>query len=65
MSIREFFIDRDEPAHLVDQLIHYMEGIVDTSAERDNRMGQFFVADFSVGGSDTLLVYVYTPFLHG
>ena len=33
MSIREFFIDRDEPAHLVDQVIHDMEGIGDTSAE--------------------------------
>ena len=54
MSIREFFIDRDEPAHLVDQVIHDMEGIGDTSAEGGNRMGQLFAAAFSVDGSAAL-----------
>ena len=39
ISIREFFVNRDELAHLVDQVIHDMEGIGDTSAEGDNRMG--------------------------
>ena len=33
-------VDRDEPAHLVDQVIHDMEVIGDTSAEGDNRMVQ-------------------------
>ena len=42
MSIFEWFIDRDEPAYLVDQVIHYMEGIGDTSDEGSNRMGQLF-----------------------
>ena len=27
MYIREFFVDRDDPAHLVDQAIHDMEGV--------------------------------------
>ena len=54
MSICEFFIDRHEPAHLVDQVIRYMEGIGDTSAEGGNRMGQLFAAAFSVDGSAAL-----------
>ena len=54
MSIREFFIDRDEPAHLVDQVIHDMEVIGDTSAEGANGMGQLLVAAFLVDGSATL-----------
>ena len=40
MYICEWFIDRDEPAHLVDQVIHDMEGIGYTSAEGANWMGQ-------------------------
>ena len=36
MSIREFFIDRDEPTYLVDQVIHDMEGIGDTHADGAN-----------------------------
>ena len=36
MSIRKLFIDRDEPAHLVDQVIHDMEEIGDRSAEGSN-----------------------------
>ena len=46
MSICEFFIDRDDLAHLVDQFIRDMEVIVYTSAEGSNGMGHFFVADF-------------------
>ena len=54
MSIREFFIDIDDPSHLVDQVIHDMEGIVDTSAEGANRTGRLFAAAFSVDGSAAL-----------
>ena len=54
MSIRELFIDRDEPAHLVDQVIHDMEGIGDTISEGANQMGQLFVAALSVNGSAAL-----------
>ena len=54
MSIREFFIDRDETAHLVDQVIHYMEGIGHASAEGANGMGQLFAAALSVDGSSAL-----------
>ena len=54
MSIREFFIDRDAPAHLVDHVIIYMEGIGNTSADGANRMGQLFAASLSVNGSAAL-----------
>ena len=54
MSIHEFFIDRDAPAHLVYQVIHDMEGIGDASAEGANGMGQLFVADLLVDGSSAL-----------
>ena len=54
MSIREFFMDRDEPAHLVDQAIHDMEGIGDTSAEGANGMDQLSAASFSVNGAAAL-----------
>ena len=54
MSIHEFFIGIDEPAHLVDQVIHVMEGIGDTSAEGANRMGQLFTAALSVNVSAAL-----------
>ena len=37
MSICEFFVDRDDPSHLVDQVIHVMEGIGDASAEGVSR----------------------------
>ena len=47
-------IDRNEPAHLVDQVINYMEGIGDTSDRGDNRMGQLFAASFPVDGSAAL-----------
>ena len=36
MSIRKFFMDKDEPAHLVDQEIRDMKGIGDASDEGDN-----------------------------
>ena len=54
MSICEFFIDRDEPAHLVDQVIRGMEGIGDASAEGANGMGQLFAAALSVDRSAAL-----------
>ena len=54
MSIRELFIDRYEPAHLVDQVIHDMEVIGDASAEGSNGMGQLFAVDFLVDGSAEL-----------
>ena len=44
MSIHEFFMDRDEPAHLVDRVIHYMEGIGDASDEGANYTDRFFAA---------------------
>ena len=65
MYIHEFFIDADEPTHLVDQLIHDMEVIGDISAEGANWMGQLFTAALSVDGSSTLWVSVYMTFLHG
>ena len=46
MSIFKFFIVRDEPAHLVDQAIHDMEGIGDASSEGANGMYQLFSANF-------------------
>ena len=52
--IRELFIDRYEPAHIVDQVIHDMEVIGDTSAEGANHMGQLFTAALSVDGSAAL-----------
>ena len=54
MSICELLIDRNEPAHLVDQVIHDMEGIGDTSAEGANGMGKLFAATLLVDGSATL-----------
>ena len=40
--------------HLVDQVIHDMEGIGDTSDEKSNRMGQLFEADLLVDRSAAL-----------
>ena len=54
MSSCELFIDRYELPHLLDQFIHDIEGIVDTSAERSNRIGQFFAEDFLVDVSAAL-----------
>ena len=54
MSIHEFFIDRDDPAHLVYQAIHDMEGIGHVSSEGDNGMGQLSSSDLSVDGSATI-----------
>ena len=65
MSIYELFIDRDDTAHLVDQVIHDVEGIGNTSAEETNQMGQFFTAAFSVNGYAALWVSVYMTFMHG
>ena len=65
MSICKFFIDRDRPSHLLDQVLHDMEGIGHTSAEGFNQMGQFFTTNFSVVGSSALSVSVYMTILHG
>ena len=54
MSIHELFMNRDELAHLVDQVIHYMEGIGDASSEGDNGMYQLFMVDLLVGGAAAL-----------
>ena len=54
MSIREFFIDRDEPAHLVDQVIHLIEGIGDEIFDGANGMDWLFVADLLVDGAAVL-----------
>ena len=54
MSICEFFIDRYDTDHLVDQAVHYMEGIGDASYEGDNGMDKFFWGDLLVGGAVTL-----------
>ena len=54
MSIREFFMDRDEPSHIVDQAIHDMEIIGDPSADGSNGTDRLFGADFSVDGSAAL-----------
>ena len=51
MYIHEFFIDRDDPAHLVDQEIRYMEGIVSAIDEGANEMVQLFVAYLSADGA--------------
>ena len=65
MSICEWFIYRDELAHLVDQVIHDMEGIGYTSAEGDNGMGQLFMKALSVDWAAALWVSMYMPFLNG
>ena len=54
MSSCELFIDRYDLPHLLDQFIHDIEGIVDTSAEGSNRIGQFFAENFSVDVSAAL-----------
>ena len=54
MAISRFFMDRDDPDHLVDQMIHDMEGIGDSIAEVANIMDNCFVIYFSVDGSATL-----------
>ena len=42
MSVRKLFIDRDDPDHLLDQVIRYMELIGYTSSEGANGMDQLF-----------------------
>ena len=54
MSIHEFFIDRYEPAHLLHQVIHDMEGIGDASDKGDNGMGQLFMTALLVHGVHAL-----------
>ena len=65
MSICEFFIGRDETAHIVDQEIADMEGIGDASVEGFNGMGQLFAADLSANVAAVLWVSVYMIFLRG
>ena len=48
MSIHELFIDRDDPAHLVDHVIHDMKVIGDASAEGENGMVRLFASSLSV-----------------
>ena len=64
MSIREFFVDRDDLAHLVDHVIHYMEVIRKASAEGDNGVDQFFAEYLSFYGAAALRVSVFMCFLH-
>ena len=54
MSMYSFFIDRDDPPHLVDQVIHDMKVIGDASAEGANGMVQLFAASLSFDGSAAL-----------
>ena len=51
MYIHEFFIDKDEQDHLVDQVIHDMEGMGYTSNEGVNGMDPLLEAALSVDGS--------------
>ena len=54
MSICELFIDRDDTAHLVDQVIHDIKVIGDTSTDGANCMGPLFMVDLSVDRSAAL-----------
>ena len=65
MSIHELFIDIDEPARLVYQVVHNMEVIGGASAEGANGMAQLFVAVFLVDLAAALWVSVYMTFLYG
>ena len=65
MSIRKSFMDRDEPAHLVDQTIHDMEGNGDEISEGGKVMYQLFAASLLVIGASMISVSVYMYFLHG
>ena len=42
MSIHKFFVDWDEPAHLIDQAVYDMEEIGYTSDEGANGLDQLF-----------------------
>ena len=54
ISICKFFVDIDEPDHLVEQVIHDMEGIGYSSADGDNGMDQFSTAALSLYGDVAL-----------
>ena len=54
MSIHKFFMDRDDPDHLVDQAIFDTEVIGDASAEGANGMGQLFATALLVDGAAAL-----------
>ena len=51
MSIRVFFIDRGELAHIVDQAIHDMEVFGDASSKGSNGIYQLFAAALLVDGA--------------
>ena len=63
MYIYKFFMDRDELAHLVDQAVHDMEIIGDTSSDGYNGIYQLFVERLSFDGAAALWVSVYMRFL--
>ena len=66
MSIRELFIDRDEPAHLVYQVIHDMEVIGDTSAEVAKSGGSVVCGGFSgrwVCGALSVSLYDFSSWI--
>ena len=65
MSIRKFFIARDELAHLLDQVNNDMEVIGYASAEGYSDMDQVFAEALSVDGASTLWVSVYMHLIHG
>ena len=54
MSICGLFIDRDEPALLVNQSVHDMEGIGDASADGTNVIYQLFIVALSLDVAATL-----------
>ena len=54
MSVCKFFMDRDEPSHLVDQAIHDMEVFGDASSKGSNGIYQLFAADLLVDGAAAL-----------
>ena len=62
MAISSFFMDRDDPDHLLDQAIHYLERIGDTIAEGANGMDHLFMETLSVDGPAALWVSVYMHF---
>ena len=50
----DYPFDRDDPAHLVDQAIHDMEGIGDASNQGSNGTDQLFGAALPVDGDAAL-----------
>ena len=65
MYIRELYIDRYEPVHLVEQTIIDMEVIRGASDEGFNGMYQFLATTVSINGDIALWVSFYMCFIHG